>query len=216
MTVVTAQRRAREKEMRRQAILDAARQALLSNSLRRMSMEEIAARAEISKGTVYLYFANKETLLAHLLLEGLGILLHSLKRAYEKHKDDTPEVRLRAMSQAYLAFSQHHEPYFQLMTAFDKGQFQERIPSDLYQQVLNRSKEGLVWVDRAIREGAERGDFRLMASSWHTAGAFWAALNGSLLLLAHPLRREMIGLSQEQLFLLSQETFIRGLHSHIP
>ncbi len=214
MTTITARRRAREKEMRRQAILDAARHALLSNSLRRMSMEEIATRAEVSKGTVYLYFTNKETLLAYLLLEGLEILLHSLEKAYEEH--ETPVERLRAMAQAYLHFSQEHAPYFQLMTAFDKGQFQKRIPSDLYQRVLSLSREGLAWVDRTIREGAESGDFRLTASSWHTAGAFWASINGSLLLLAHPLRREMIGLSQEQLFFLTQEIFINGIRSTSP
>jgi hypothetical protein len=62
----------------------------------------------------------------------------------------------------------------------------------------------------------ESGDFSLTASSWHTAGAFWASINGSLLLLAHPLRREMIGLSQEQLFFLTQEIFIKGIRSATP
>ena len=46
-----------------------------------VTVDDIAARAEISKGTVYLYFESRETILAHVLLDGLGILLEKLDLA---------------------------------------------------------------------------------------------------------------------------------------
>ena len=52
-----------DKEERRDAILDAAEALLLDTPDRVPSMAEVAARAGLAKGTVYLYFASKEELL---------------------------------------------------------------------------------------------------------------------------------------------------------
>jgi AcrR family transcriptional regulator len=54
---------AEDKEERRDAILDAAESLLLDAPLRIASVAEVAARAGLAKGTVYLYFASKEELL---------------------------------------------------------------------------------------------------------------------------------------------------------
>lgn len=54
---------AEDKEERRDAILDAAESLLLEAPLRVAAVAEVAARAGLAKGTVYLYFASKEELL---------------------------------------------------------------------------------------------------------------------------------------------------------
>ncbi|HEY68902.1 MAG TPA: helix-turn-helix transcriptional regulator, partial [Thermoflexia bacterium] len=80
--MTTRARREREKEERRQSILRAAREVFFENGFHRATVDNVAERAEVSKGTVYLYFESKETILAHLLLEGLGELLGELEQAY--------------------------------------------------------------------------------------------------------------------------------------
>ena len=52
-----------DKELRREAILDAAEQLWLSQPDRLVNVAEIAAAAGLAKGTVYLYFRSKEELL---------------------------------------------------------------------------------------------------------------------------------------------------------
>jgi len=52
--VSTVQRRAREKENRRRSILDAARTLFFESGFQLATVDEVAARAEVSKGTVYL------------------------------------------------------------------------------------------------------------------------------------------------------------------
>ena len=52
-----------DKELRREAILDAAEQLWLSQPDRLANVAEIAAAAGLAKGTVYLYFRSKEELL---------------------------------------------------------------------------------------------------------------------------------------------------------
>jgi AcrR family transcriptional regulator len=51
-----------DKELRREAILDAAEQLWLSQPARMSNMAEISAAAGLAKGTVYLYFRSKEEL----------------------------------------------------------------------------------------------------------------------------------------------------------
>ena len=54
-----AERRQREKEERRSCIVAAAEAVFLEKGLDVATMDEIAARAEVSKGTLYLYFKEK-------------------------------------------------------------------------------------------------------------------------------------------------------------
>jgi AcrR family transcriptional regulator len=63
MNVKTRAIHAEDKQERRQAILDAAEQLLVAHSKRIPSVDEVAARARLAKGTVYLYFPSKEELL---------------------------------------------------------------------------------------------------------------------------------------------------------
>src|SRR4051812_34900695 len=49
-----------DKQVRRQAILDAAGAELLQHPQRLAAVEEVARRAGLAKGTVYLYFSTKE------------------------------------------------------------------------------------------------------------------------------------------------------------
>ena len=68
------ERRAREKAHRKKAILLAAKNAFFENGFQATTMEQIAHAAELSKGTVYLYFQSKEELYVSLLKEGLELL----------------------------------------------------------------------------------------------------------------------------------------------
>ncbi|QSX31396.1 TetR/AcrR family transcriptional regulator [Shewanella cyperi] len=56
-------------ELKRQAILDAARQAFQQQGVQGTSMDAIAALAQVSKRTVYNHFATKEALVLVLITE---------------------------------------------------------------------------------------------------------------------------------------------------
>jgi len=208
----TGGRREREKARRREDILQAARNVFFSSGFRRATIDDVAARAEVSKGTVYLYFESKEAILAHLVLEGLDILAEHLQAAYAPHKDLTAQERLRRLARAYLKFSKTHPQYFRLLMAFDRGQFRERVPAPLYQEVAERSASSLRWVEQALEQGQASGEF-VLASPRQTAGVLWASLNGVLLLLDHPLRREIVGVPLDALFDSTLELLSRGLQA---
>ncbi len=56
------ERKEKEKQQRRDDILGAAKEVFFSKGLMSATMDEIAEKAELSKGTLYLYFASKEEL----------------------------------------------------------------------------------------------------------------------------------------------------------
>jgi len=73
------ERREREKTERRKTILNCARELILSQGVEHVSMEGIAAKAELSKATVYLYFSSKEELLSEICEEGARCFHEQLK-----------------------------------------------------------------------------------------------------------------------------------------
>jgi AcrR family transcriptional regulator len=73
----SALRRIREKEQRFETILSAAETLFARKGYNQTSIEEIADLAEVSTGTVYFYFKNKEALLIKLMQE-IGYYLRKL------------------------------------------------------------------------------------------------------------------------------------------
>lgn len=71
----TSRRREREREERRRAILEAAREVHREKGLAAATMDEVAQRAELSKGALYLYFESKEELFSALALRPLELLV---------------------------------------------------------------------------------------------------------------------------------------------
>jgi len=208
-----AQRRARERARRQQEILEAAREVFFEKGIHRATMDDVAAQAEISKGTVYLYFQSKESILAHLLLEGLSILLSQLEAAYAPQEPLSAEKHLRQLVEAYWQFSHTYPDYFRLLMALDRGRFRERVAAEMYQQILTESTRGLELAAKAIRQGTEEGVFTaddpLLA-----AGVLWGALNGALTVMANPVRQEMIPVEPKAVFDETFELFLRGLQAN--
>jgi AcrR family transcriptional regulator len=74
-----SERREREKNERRKTILDCARELILTQGVQRVSMEEIAHKAELSKATVYLYFSSKDILFNEICEDAARFFLDHLK-----------------------------------------------------------------------------------------------------------------------------------------
>lgn len=210
MAQSTTTRRLKEKEDRKERILTAARDVFFDMGIRRATVDAIATKAEVAKGTVYLYFPTKETILAHLLLEGLDTLSEYLQTAYDEMSGKTGEARLRRLAAAYFAFYQKETDYFRLMMAFDRGQFQETVTAELYEMILLRSLRGLRWVIDSTQQAIDEGSFA-PGDARQLSGMLWAALNGVLVLTSHPLRRELVEQEVEKLYDGVLETMLRGM-----
>ena len=77
------ERREREKSERRSTILNCAKELILLQGVERVSMEDIAARAELSKATLYLYFPGKEIIFNEICEESARDFLEHFKPILE-------------------------------------------------------------------------------------------------------------------------------------
>ncbi len=68
------ERKEREREMLRQQIMVAAKRVFTQRGFEKSTMEDIAREAELSPGTIYLYFKSKDELYASLCLRVLRFI----------------------------------------------------------------------------------------------------------------------------------------------
>ena len=94
-------RRARQKQLLRQEILDAARDIFVNEGYDRLTMRRVAARIEYSPTAIYLHFRDKQELIFSLCEETFGRLVGELE-ARDAGKD--PVARLKLGMRRYVDF----------------------------------------------------------------------------------------------------------------
>lgn len=80
--------REQRKAVRSQELTDAALSLFVEKGFAATRLDEIAARAGVSKGTLYLYFDSKEALFLAVIREGIVPLLEEGRKLIDAHADD--------------------------------------------------------------------------------------------------------------------------------
>ena len=144
------------KDFRTTEIVQAARRVIAESGFDDASMERIAAEAGISKGTIYLYFRNKEELLAHVAQHGFEELMERAKQATGRAR--TAQAKLVGLSRAALEHTAENREIFRVLQ--ERSQFGFRRES-LLRRKLEENREALVQhVAAIVAAGAEHGEIR--------------------------------------------------------
>lgn len=81
---VFEQLREQEKENRKQAIVEVAEEILRDKGLDAVTIRNVAKKAGLSSGSMYMYFKNKEELLLSMLIQNLSILREDMVTCIDK------------------------------------------------------------------------------------------------------------------------------------
>lgn len=174
----TALRRQKEQAQRRQAILDAAREAFFEKGFMTATMEAIAQRCDLAKGTIYLYFRSKEELYVSIMAEGLELLKDDLNRVRSL---SLPCDRLLGeVLKIYHAFYEGNRKYFRIMFLSSQPDVRERVPDELLRRCMERARECMEVLSRLIEKGIQDGVFRSV-SPWAFANILWSTVNGIIM-----------------------------------
>ena len=88
--------RARQKELRKKQMLEAARKLFIANGYSKTSIETIAQNAEVGVATVYTYFENKENLAANLIRSDINEIFWEVSRdQIDRRTRQLPQVHYR-------------------------------------------------------------------------------------------------------------------------
>ncbi len=138
---------------RRKAILEAAERLFAESRFDEVLMDDVADRAGVAKGTIYRYFADKESLYLIVLTEGFEELQRQLR--YEVTSPD-PVDRLEHAVRAVVLYMSRNRFLFRLMGR-DEGESAHRR---VHRQRWKGQRSDLVdAVAQILRYGEERGAF---------------------------------------------------------
>ncbi|MEU2393694.1 TetR/AcrR family transcriptional regulator [Streptomyces sp. NPDC007369] len=161
----------------RQKLYEAAVTLIAEQGFSATTVDEIAERAGVAKGTVYYNFASKNELFEELLRHGVGLLTASLRAAAEETEANggSRVEALDAMIRAGLVFIDRYPAFTQLYVA-ELWRTNRTWQSTL--MVVRR--EAVAVVETVLREGVERGELSAEIDVPLTA----AALVGMVLVAA--------------------------------
>ena len=163
-----AQTRRERLEAREEAILESAREVFLENGFDGAKMSEIAGRAGVAEGTVYLYFKNKNALLEAVVEQ----FYEGLTDAAEKGVGKIPGTLER------LEFLAHHH----LRRCLDNWQILDlmiglyRVKSEYRGRGYELNKAYVAVFDGVFREGVARADLRDDLPLWVVRDLFYGTL----------------------------------------
>lgn len=184
------ERRQREREQRRQKILEAARRIFFQRGYRNSTMEMIAAEAELGKGTLYEYFATKEELYVGLLEDGLRLLDAAMVRVSEETAMEPVEEAIRAMARQYWRFAEENPEYFTLLmhvsTAIELPL--EKVRPELLEELRQLQEQAILRGVALVQRGIQEGVFPPETVPERVLAQFWVVLSGAILLARHPYR----------------------------
>src|SRR6202521_2131981 len=87
--------RRRRKAERPNEILEAAFEEFSRNGYAATTLDQVAVRAGVTKGTIYVYFENKEHLFISMVRELMKVTLDTVQDMFERHDGSTADL-LRA------------------------------------------------------------------------------------------------------------------------
>jgi AcrR family transcriptional regulator len=167
----SSERREREKQELRQAILAAAQELFLAHGYEGLSMRLVAEKIGYTPTTIYLYFEDKDDLLFAVMDQAYDRFTVDLEAAY--HSTDDPLPRLRLLAQAYIRFALQNQDAYQMI-------FMQR-PDFLFKWKAGTKQPraaSLSILKEAIRQAQQAnvitaGDVDLQSD------VFWAAVHGA-------------------------------------
>jgi AcrR family transcriptional regulator len=163
--VTTEERRQREREQRRTDIIDAAERIFFSKGYDQATMDDIAERSELSKGTLYLYFESKRDIYHAIVRRGLIILRDRFANAMGKRERGIEKIM--AIGEAYIKFYHEHPLYLEAMLDYEASEsdsFSDGNPLEL--------------VVEALRTGIDDGSIRVELDPIKTAIVLWGQTTG--------------------------------------
>jgi AcrR family transcriptional regulator len=173
-----AERKEREKEQRKNDIVDAAERIFFKKGHEEATMDDVAEEAELSKGTLYLYFKNKEDLYLAIHLRGNRILYSIFESAV---KNETLGIeKTRAIGKAYVEFFNKYPDYFNAMLYFESREIDFEDQNSVAAECLVEGKATLQLLIESIITGIKDGSIRSNIDPIKTAINLWGQTTGIL------------------------------------
>jgi AcrR family transcriptional regulator len=159
--LVKAERKEREFNMRRTAILETAEKIFAAKSFHDVTMAEIASASGFSTGSLYQFFEGKENLYTTMVSEKLDLMFAEVRKSTE-----TAEAlvdKIETLIDAHLRFVEQNADFLLL---FIKGETValSKTMTSLSQKLTDSYDKHITFIENLLKGGIETGLLRNLPS----------------------------------------------------
>ncbi|OQX27766.1 MAG: TetR family transcriptional regulator [Desulfobacteraceae bacterium IS3] len=174
------ERKKRERERRRQQIMVAAKRVFSVKGFTRATMEDIAQEAELSPGTLYLYFKNKDELFSSLSIRILQYLNLRLEHVVNNEKELRSDQKIESLREALYDVYEFDSVILINMFHLQSSDTLKNLSPQLLADLKGLSRSSLKLLTKIFEDGISKGDF-IERHPVAIADIVWAIFSGLIL-----------------------------------
>jgi AcrR family transcriptional regulator len=168
----------RKKRQKRNTIIDKAERIMAKKGYWDMTMDEVAADADVAKGTIYLYFNSKESLcaavIARIIADMNGTMREKLNGVHNGSE------RIREAVGAVIYWNVTHPEKSRVLNNVMMIRFKDQSDPNV-REYISRMNDQLQIMrenyEQAIEEGSVRSNLDPLPTTIFLRMAFWVAIN---------------------------------------
>ena len=168
------ERRERERQARKGAVLEAARQLLLEKGFRGTTTREVAKRCELSEATLFFYFKNKDEILVSLLFESISFWADGLDKL-EKSRVSADKL-LDKIWQFHEEVNNKHPEYYVVSAYLAQPNAMVGVSDEIKEQIVHLSGENFQRLAHLLERATGHSD------GYHLADTLWSMFLGLMIL----------------------------------
>ncbi|KQM75673.1 TetR/AcrR family transcriptional regulator [Xylophilus sp. Leaf220] len=195
-------RRERRKEARPGELLAAALDVFVEKGYAATRVDEVAARAGVSKGTLFLYFPSKEELFKAVVRENITGMYAGWSAEIDEFTADSAEMLVYAMNAWWQQVGRSKASGICKLMMAEACNFPEL--ADFYEQEVEAP--GTALLARIVQRGVDRGEFRPV----DVAYAAYALKAPMMFLMLHP-EGDSEGFDPERFLRIQIDLLLNGL-----
>ncbi len=170
-------RKEEEHKRRRTLILNVAEQVISEVGFESATMNQIAERAGVGKGTLYLHFDSKTSI--YLAICERGSRLLNEKMAAVLAKDLTGLEMVEMLGNTYLRFIQDNPQYFYAFSYYEGVMTDQKVKSsEISEQCEQNAKNGMTYIVRSLQIGMQDGSIDDSYDPMQLGVMIWGASRG--------------------------------------
>lgn len=139
-------------DQKRAKILAVAAELFAAQPFHKVLLSEVAEAAGVGKGTLYIYFKNKDDLYLSVLFNGFSRLIDQLRQKVDQ-REHTPLENLTSVIEEIVGFAYQSPHLYELM----RNVAWSKVTGNAHWQVKRTELRELI--ESIIRQGIDSGDF---------------------------------------------------------
>jgi len=153
MSKIPGSRKKAWEKMMKEAVYDAAIEIFKNRQPEKLTMEHIAQAAQVSKGTLYNYFKNKEELILYVLEKTFEPMVTRFENLVSASV--APVEKIETIVSMALSLPDRHGQFFRAILNPEMG-----LTQKLYTASADRRRRVVTAISKIIDKGIEAGVFR--------------------------------------------------------